>query len=96
MDHALTVEDNGPATDVDVRANSANAYNIDILINGNHVEALVDTGACVTMASQELCNQLVGCKIEPAGDSAPLQGVVPGSKIDVVGCLNVAINIGQF
>ena len=97
MDQALTLDTDGPKTHSKFRHETANAYFVELQIKDTLVYGLVDTGACVTMASREFIEQIPGCIIQTGPENMmDLAGVVPGSKLNTVGSVTAAIRIGKF
>ena len=79
------------------RDKAANAYFASAVIQGESVQALVDSGAMVTMISETFCATLPSTLVDHVGpDQLQYEGVVAGSKLDVVGSITVPIRIGEF
>ena len=77
--------------------NTVVAYYATACIQGVRVEALVDTGASVTMISEEIYNAIPNLSVAPTPSKFPeLEGVVAGSKLDIVGEVNLPIKLGKF
>ena len=56
---------------------------------------LVDTGASITLMSDEYFKSIPNCKM----DSSPpfsVEGVIAGSQLDVLGQVNLPIKLGNF
>ena len=79
------------------RAVTAGAYFVDVHIAGKTINSLVDTGACVTVISEHLFNSLPNVQLESAPESMKsFEGVVQGSKLQVLGLITQPIQVGDF
>ena len=79
------------------RAVTAGAYFVDVHIAGQVVNSLVDTGACVTVISEHLFKSLPNTQLEnPPESMTGFEGVVQGSKLQVLGIITQPIMIGEF
>ena len=80
------------------RETAANAYFAKAIIQGEPVHALVDSGAMATMISETFCETLpVDTFIDQVRpDQIQYEGIVAGSKLNIVGTILVPIKIGNF
>ena len=77
------------------RDDPATAYYLPICIQGVRTDALVDTGASITLMSDEYFKAIPNLKM----DSSPpfsVEGVIAGSQLDVLGQVNLPIKVGKF
>ena len=77
------------------RQEPASAYYVPVCIQGIRVDALVDTGACVTLLSEEFFKSIPNINMEPS-PNLNLEGISQGSKLNVVGSVRLPIKIGNF
>ena len=91
--------DKHPSDDVSAlfaeRDDSATAYYLSICIQGVHTDALVDTGASITLISNKYFKAIPNLKM----DSSPpfsVEGVIAGSQLDVLGQVNLPIKLCNF
>ena len=76
------------------REEPASAYYVQVCIQGVRTDALVDTGACVTLVSEDFFQSIPNLKLEPSVIN--LEGIATGSRLDVRGVVHLAIKIGNF
>ena len=87
---------NGPTTFLE-RERPANAYYVKVKMQGVELEALVDSGAAITMILEDLFNSLKDVElISNGGGRSEFEGVVPGTKLHMKGSINVPLQIGSF
>ena len=75
---------------------TALSYHIPLVIGGVAVEALVDTGATVTLASASLIKSIPGFGQLMGAPSIPCVTGVGGSNLVLLGEINVPITVGSF
>ena len=79
------------------RAVPANAYFADVSMAGQTFEGLIDSGAAITLISKPLYDKLENVQLEtPPDNFKQFGGVVPGSQLEVLGVINVPIQLGDF
>ena len=80
-----------------VRDQVAVAYYARVNVQGIRRDALIDTGASITMMSLDYFNAIPNVKFDQSPSSVfNIEGVVPGSKLDVVGSVTVPLKLGLF
>ena len=80
-----------------LREKAAVAYYTPVCIQGVREHALVDSGASVTMISENYACLMPNTWIKPLdGEFSSIEGVVQGSSLEMVGQLVVPIKLGKF
>ena len=80
-----------------LREKAAVAYYTPVCIQGVREQALVDSGASVTMISENYACLMPNTWIKPLdGEFYSIEGVVQGSSLEMVGQLVVPIKLGKF
>ena len=65
-------------------------------INGHTVDALIDTGAAITMISESFFSTL-GIELKlPESNTPDFEGIVAGSRLSIRGTIDTPIRIGDF